>query len=166
MWSSTARQVAYISPFWSPIFSITNGSVLAASLTICFGSCPDILVRRWLRVENPVLTSVAWDEFIVVRVASKREATQLSGTAFVLMLDLTLLIWRTFTSTEVSVRSMASKFATCSSVTFSPIFEVVGRFQWCLFRCVVSQSREQRCAQRAPGLRLFAVFQNARYLER
>ena len=74
--------------FWSPSFSITMGSVRAASLARNLGSCRDKRVRRWLSPVNPALTSTACCDEEAVRSASKRGATQLSGTLCCLIPDL------------------------------------------------------------------------------
>lgn len=52
---------------------------------------------------------------------------------FCLMPDLMLLICCTFASFEMSVRKMESRFATCSSVIFSPM---VGGCVVCIARSV------------------------------
>jgi hypothetical protein len=127
---------------------MTSGNVRGASFIRCLGSCRDSLVRRWFSVEKPALASAACGDAIDVRMASKRGPTQASGTLFCLMLDLTLLTCWTFESVEASVRSMAWRFATCSSVIFSPIVEVgrpvlagAGRCWWPVLGSVPVESR-------------------------
>lgn len=77
-------------------------------------------MRRWFSVEKPALTIAPCVELIDMRVASKRGMIHGSGTLFCLMPDLMLLILLTFTSIETSVRSVARRLATCSSLIFSP----------------------------------------------